>query len=436
LCLRKSSFGTPERLKTDSVQHSRRVVLVFSIAVSSSLVLLCHRVSPPLCECIVCVVFMSSSSVNLVDAGECQRPVKDTLGHWLCVLCPTPTRITHERRSSRTWGSGRAHHKCIKQHERRGTKRPASEALPELLRERPPPPQSSSTPAAAPTVCATASEPKPAAASQSCLQRFCESGHAIVPSSELSRTLAWRVMQLSHRSPSGSTIAGEVKQVDLNQLKNTGTLEEEWAVLAKSTAALCGIDAEPMFVVNTKILSAPPGRGHQPVHFDCARGKAARGKYSCILICSNGCYSTALPRFAENEDLSFSDEPQSMQKVAHLLETSHYESVPVSAGDIIFFRQSTPHHGVQNTMPQGNRVVLFSILSSSDAPGQDEKQVFPWLYVGYAFGWESKEFALALVAGRKHKPVTLISLDFGEEDRDSAQACLRSWDLLEAYSKP
>jgi hypothetical protein len=123
-----------------------------------------------------------------------------------------------------------------------------------------------------------------------------------------------------------------------------------------------------------------------------------------------------------------------MQSVAPLLDRDQYESLAASAGDIIFFRQSTPHYGVQNTLPQGNRVMLFGILSASDAPGQDELQVFPWLYIGAAFGRNSFEFARSLVEGRMHKPLVRIAGDEGSAARDSAIACLKKWNLLDAYN--
>lgn len=438
LPLGERPFGAPEWLKTGYVRHAPAVPLTPLLCLPRSYHL-CHRVSPPLCVCILCVVSMSSSLIDISSATAGERAIKDASGHWLCVLCPRPTRIYNERRNSRVWGVGRAHHKCIKQHERRGIKRPASVDSADVPRERPPHPLS--TPASASSSTATAStavdshSTAAAAASLSHMHRFREHGHTIVSSTDQSRDIAWKVLQLSHRSSSVEVIAGEVKQLDLRTLKNTDTLEDEWNALVKRTAAACGVQGDSMFVVDTKILTASPGRGDQPIHFDCARGVAAREQYSCILICSNGCFSTALPRFAENEDLSFSSDRRSMQKVAHLLDESHYDSIPVSAGDIVFFRQSTPHRGVQNTMPQGNRVVLFGMLSPSSEFGQDAQQVFPWLYVGHAFGWESLEFAAALVAGRDHKPIERFKQDYGTDARDSALRCLHQWNLTEQYLK-
>lgn len=145
--------------------------------------------------------------------------------------------------------------------------------------------------------------------------------------------------------------------------------------------------------------------------------------------------STACPLFPTNEALSFSADPAEMRSVAHLLEESNYKSVPVYPGDIIFFRQSTPHFGVANTMQQGNRVMLFSVLSPTAEQGQDAFQVFPWLYHGKAFGYDSFEFAKALVEGRAHDPVIRIGRDEGAARAEEARKCLRAWDLLEQYKQ-
>jgi hypothetical protein len=188
-----------------------------------------------------------------------------------------------------------------------------------------------------------------------------------------------------------------------------------------------------MFVVDSKLLLAPPGKGQQAVHWDTARHPASSSQYSCILYCSNGCFSTALPRFPANDALNFSMDPAAMRPVAHLLNVENYESLPVSAGELVFFRASTPHFGVRNTMPQGNRVVLFSMLSADSKPGQDELQVFPWLYIGYAFGFDSCEFAQALVDGKEHKPLVCIKGDETPEAYEATVACLKKWGLFEMY---
>src|SRR5690606_17259122 len=119
----------------------------------------------------------------------------------------------------------------------------------------------------------------------------------------------------------------------------------------------------------------------------------------------NGSSSTALPTFPANDALSFSSSPSEMQSVAHLLKPQLYESRPVFPGQLILFRQSTPHYGVRSSGENGQRLVLFSVLSPSSKPAQDALQVYPWPYIGAAFGWNSREFARALVENKAHKPL-------------------------------
>jgi len=153
-------------------------------------------------------------------------------------------------------------------------------------------------------------------------------------------------------------------------------------------------------------------------------------------MCSSGSWSTALPTFVTNDDLSFSSDPAAMRRVAHLLQREYYSSTPAQPGEAVLFRLSTPHFGVANTMPQGNRVVLFGLLSPSPEPGQDALQVFPWLYARYAFGPRSLEYALSLVAGRAFRPLSRMLADEGPAMRDEAEACLRTWDLFTVYRSP
>jgi hypothetical protein len=240
---------------------------------------------------------------------------------------------------------------------------------------------------------------------------------------------------MGRRTPS-SEIAGKVRQTDLSAAADFAPIRAQWQALVREAAASVGVATDQLHVVDQKLLVAPPnpkGGLDQPVHWDCARDAAAATKFSCLLFCSTGSFSTALPRFGANSALSFSHDPAVMRSVAHLLRPQEYDSVPAFPGDIIFFRQSTPHYGVKNSCPKGERVLLFSMLSPSPASGQDERQVFPWLFIGAAFGWESKEFAQALVGHKAHGPVERIANDAGRKARNSAIRCLRRWDLFDSY---
>jgi hypothetical protein len=266
-------------------------------------------------------------------------------------------------------------------------------------------------------------------------QQFSNFGYARAPSTEPSRQLAWKLLQASQRGEK-EVITGDVRQHTPSLLvhSSTDTLVAELETLVKETATYVGVDdADSMFVVDSKILVAAPKKGKQMVHWDMERCLAAKTTYSFLLFLSNGCYSTALPTFPTNDDLSFSDNPDTMQAAAHLLDEKQYQSLPVNAGDIVFFRQSTPHFGVQNRLAQGNRIALFSILSSSREWGQDKHQVFPYLYVGQAFTWGSREFARALVDAKLFDPLEKIKQDQGQSAYQLAVRTLGRWGMMAAY---
>jgi hypothetical protein len=121
-----------------------------------------------------------------------------------------------------------------------------------------------------------------------------------------------------------------------------------------------------------------------------------------------------------------------MQSVAHLLEEEHFESPPANAGDLIFFRQSTPHKGVKNTLAQDARVIFFCILSRFPEPRQDQFQVFPWLFSGVAFGFESFEFAASLVTSKKHEPIwRMVNLDEPRPEELTKAGSMKAWKRAE-----
>ena len=138
-----------------------------------------------------------------------------------------------------------------------------------------------------------------------------------------------------------------------------------------------------------------------------------------------------MPGFAADDRFSFSNSREELWKVTHLLDPEHYVSEPVQPGDILFFRQSTPHFGVKNDSTKDDRVVLFSVLSPSPAEGQDEEQTFPWGLIGQAFGWDSLPFAKSLVENRDFDPLSRMT----PQDRKAARACLERhglWQLFHA----
>lgn len=253
-------------------------------------------------------------------------------------------------------------------------------------------------------------------------EMFNSNGFIRIDGTEQSRAIAWEMMSQRPRA-GGELIAGRVRQQDIaanSGLKKAFTALE---TLLRGYARALGVlhDDKPLYLVEPKILVAPPGKGHQAVHWDGPRNREAAEKLSCILFCSNGHNGTAMPTFPTDERFSFSDVREELWQVAHLLDPEYYESKPVQPGDIIIFRQSTPHFGVENTSAKDDRVVLFCMLSPSAAEGQDAVQTFPWGFIGQAFGWESYPFAKSLVENREFKP--LERMEAG--DKAAARQCLQ-----------
>lgn len=249
---------------------------------------------------------------------------------------------------------------------------------------------------------------------------------------DLSRAIAWKIIARRPRS-GGEIIAGKVTQHDVASDPLLAAALKEWDDLLHAIAAALGVvfsESAPLYMVDPKILVAKSGHGLQSVHWDGARNAESAGKFSGILFCSNGHYGTAMPNFPEDERLSFSNIPEEMNAVVHLLGSEHDAAEPVQPGDIIFFRQSTPHFGVKNESTKDDRVVLFSILSPSSAENQDEEQTFPWGFIGHASGWESLAFAQSLVEGREFSPLSRME----PADRAAARACLERHGLWKQYS--
>jgi hypothetical protein len=263
------------------------------------------------------------------------------------------------------------------------------------------------------------------------LKMFQSNGFLRLKGTEKSRAIAWKIIARRPRS-GGEIIAGKVKQQDVASDSALAEALEEWNVLLLSIVKELGIESSespPLYMVDPKILVAKPGSGLQSVHWDGARDAESAGKFSGLLFCSNGHLGTAMPTFPADDRLSFSNIPEEMNAVVHLLGREHYLSEPAQPGDIIFFRQSTSHFGVKNESTKDDRVVLFSMLSPSSAENQDEQQTFPWGFIGHASGWDSLAFALSLVDGRESSPLARMI----PAHRKAARACLKHHGLLQQY---
>lgn len=347
---------------------------------------------------------------SVARAISCDLTKRQSDGHWLCWVCKQ--RIKPRERSQPCDG-GRAHRTCK-----------ATVTTQVVVKKR--------LSLATPSLSVAPSRPTTRSRTKTPFEVY---GYARVKANDKSRQLAWEAVQISRRATAkhSSVIDGNVRQFDLSSVDELLDFRARWSDLIKEEAERLGISTNNKFVVDPKLLVAPPKLGHQAVHWDGPRDKKSFGIISCLLYCSNGCNSTALPLFPTDDILSFSHDPEEMASVAHLLDASQYESQPVLPGDLVFFRHSTPHFGVQNVCDEGDRVVLFGILSPSEASMQDAQQVPPWLYVGAAFGWNSKQFAQALVDYKAFAPIQRIHRDEGDSERDICLKSLRRWNLFDLY---
>ena len=390
----------------------------------------------------------STTVQNLNDAFTCV--IDETLldGHWFCILC---NKRGTGNKDSRPWGtSGRVHDTC----RRRNSRGQIIQRSTHLKR----PSQSSSSPSSITTkitkvelslssgasissaICnefVPVQSTETYSASLTRFEYFSKFASVRQPAVDETRKLAWKIMQLK-RDVEKQGIAGKVTQLTPVEFeKNSASpMRLELETLVRKIAAENGIlNAQKMHVVDTKLLIAPPNRGKQFVHWDRTRDRKISNAYTFLLCCTNGCHSTALPTFEANEILSFSNKPSEMRKVAHLLQDTpeNYKSLPMEVGEIVLFKQTLPHYGVANSMPQENRVMLFCVLSEFPEWNQDTDQVPAWLFVGHAFGWISEEFASSLVANRAHDPITRIQSNQGDKDMNTALECLKTWKKEKLY---
>jgi hypothetical protein len=189
-------------------------------------------------------------------------------------------------------------------------------------------------------------------------------GFALLRATSASAGLAWRLMQLRPMAP--IEIAGRVNQQDLTQhaeFQRDGQLFHQWEEILHASAKCLGVATAPLHVVAPKQLVAEMDKGQQAIHWDSYEGHlTANEKLSCIMYCSSGSHSTAMPRF-QPQHLRPGRNPAAMRAAAYLLDPEWYHSVPVMPGDIMIFRQSIPHFGVRNRA-LSSRVALFSMLST------------------------------------------------------------------------
>ncbi|MDR3737609.1 MAG: hypothetical protein P4L40_01180 [Terracidiphilus sp.] len=372
-----------------------------------------------------------------------------TGGGWRCTLCKTMSSGS-AKKNSRPHGDGRALQACIKRHERGKETRPSKKSrtspalsttgthdqntevlLAAIASTR------DSEAALSPTVLveATKTYDDPLFRTQQ-LSRF---GLVRVPATDISRQLAWQVVQL--HSGSRDEIAGGVQQFTPNELtqESNHQLKADLEKLVRSRATEAGVkDVDKMFVVDIKMLSAAPKHGDQFPHWDHARSPKAARMYTFLLCCTNGCFSTALPTYEFDVRLAYSNDPEVMQQVAHRVSDTpeNLHSAPIGVGECILFQQTLVHKGVANRLKQGYRQHLFCVLSDTPEWGQDQRQVPPWLFVAGAFGWKSAEFGASLHENKKHGPIGRIQQDQGPAGVTAAHESLKLFKRQQRSRRP
>jgi hypothetical protein len=94
----------------------------------------------------------------------------------------------------------------------------------------------------------------------------------------------------------------------------------------------------------------------------------------------------------------------------------------VKAGDVLLFKQQTPHYGSRNPSTEVSRIVLFDILSAGDVvDALDAYQVFAWMVIDEATGFScSPEFRAALERAHVVMPYPLhrLAADIRQEHVD------------------
>lgn len=260
-------------------------------------------------------------------------------------------------------------------------------------------------------------------------------GYALLPSTQKRRDLAWRLQHEIDIQPLADTddqitISGGVVQSNIGPMEAfRQQLEVELQrTIRTDLQALLGFDSQRFHFVVAKLLVAPPGAGEQVIHFDSTDGPGTENKLSILVYCSSA-HSTAMPRFPPSV-LQQAVTTEEMQSVSHFMHERWFHRVAVHAGDLMVFWQSTPHFGSRNAA-LSQRVVFFTMLSLLKDPSQDQYQMFHWIWMGEAYGWHSKEYALSLIRYRKHEPL----LRFSGESEEDAVKLLKKFNVWGLYNR-
>ncbi|MDO9333798.1 MAG: hypothetical protein Q7T57_04675, partial [Dehalococcoidales bacterium] len=258
---------------------------------------------------------------------------------------------------------------------------------------------------------------------------------------DVARALAADVLRLPLVGAKRDPIAGDVTQYDLASVLPRA-LQTQWHAVMRAAATTVGIsDASELSIQAEKLLSAAPGKGEQALHFDRDdEADRLRRVFSCILYCSHGAHSTAVPRFAPGDfALPVYDDSEAVLNATELRATVErglwedeaYHQCNVAPGDVMIFSQAVPHRGTRNPLALAPRICLFSIVTPFAEPKQDDFQVYRWMYIAAAYGFASRELAAAVHRDRAHRPLDRFSADAkGAEAREAYVTNLLRWSCI------
>jgi len=199
-------------------------------------------------------------------------------------------------------------------------------------------------------------------------------------------------------------------------------------------------DQPLQLVQDEKLLIAGRQKGEQAPHFD--RDDSAdklKQVYTIILYLTDGVDSTAFPQFPLDEfAVPEFDAHDVVQNAAAMratvergcLNKERYDRWPVRVGDMALFTQATMHFGTKNNILH-ERIALFSVLTPFDEKRQDDYQIYSWLYVGFAYGEQSRESAEALWQARDFEPLQRFSANAsGRRSHEAYISCLLRWGYI------
>jgi hypothetical protein len=208
-----------------------------------------------------------------------------------------------------------------------------------------------------------------------------------------------------------SEISGNVRQIEVTKLQRTKIVMEQFLQAVDDRirhhlqSILPAADYERFvtskYQLNTaKWLQAKPGKGEQALHLDSVYFERLS-----VLIYLGDTMSTLLPRYPITYGMGSNHQYEDLRSL-RLWRRDLYHSIPVQAGDILFFRHDIIHAGVENKTSV-NRNVLFLLYCDTSSVTGDKFQQYEWTWLFYHVNQSnvSDEFYSSLLRNTKYKPL-------------------------------